>query len=335
VAKSSIILSLAIVFAACGSSGQDDARPGPSASASGYPSSDAAESASSAPSGEKPTLTFKKLGKEVAKFDLDAMLAKIPAETITQFDPYYSKEKSYRAVPLVRVLDLAFPNDKISEVEYVLRAKDGYTVPMRGSLATEPGAYIAFEDVNVPGWEPIGQQKANPAPFYLIWAKNEQQNLDTHPRPYELATIEIAKFEEVFPHTAPTGIAEGEPARRGFEIFKEQCVLCHAINREGGRVGPDLNVPQSVVEYRPAEQIKAYIKNPLTFRYSQMPPHPNLSEAQLDDVVAYFTAMKDRKSDPDATSHPATAPPPKPAPSAKAKPPPGPVDPFDTFGHRR
>jgi cytochrome c1 len=40
--------------------------------------------------------------------------------------------------------------------------------------------------------------------------------------------------------------------------------------------------------------------NPLTFRYSQMPPHPKLSEKDLDDIVAYFTAMKDRKNDPDA-----------------------------------
>ncbi len=222
-----------------------------------------------------------------------------------QLDPYYSREKRYHAVPFARVLDLAFPGIAIANEEYVLRAKDGYTVPMRGALATEPGAYLAFEDVDVPGWEPIGEQKANPAPFYLVWAKKEQANLDTHPRPYQLAVIEIAPFETVFPHTAPEGIAAGEPAQRGFRIFKDQCILCHAINREGGRVGPDLNVPQSVVEYRPVDQIRAYIKNPLTFRYSQMPPHPSLSDGDLDDIVAYFEAMKTRKHDPDAAAAPA------------------------------
>jgi mono/diheme cytochrome c family protein len=257
---------------------------------------------------EAPSLVFRKLGKPVTTLTLETIVAKIPPETVTQYDPYYQREKHYRAVPLADVLELAFPNENLATDEYVLRAKDGYTVPMRGSLATEPGAYIAFEDLDVPGWEPIGERKANPAPFYLVWSKKEQANLDTHPRPYQLAAIEIAPFEDVFPHTAPKGIAEGEPARRGFAIFKEQCILCHAINREGGRVGPDLNVPQSIVEYRPKDQIKAYIKNPLTFRYSAMPPHPKLSDSDLDDIVAYFTAMKDRKNDPDAAASKGAAP---------------------------
>ena len=257
------------------------------------------------------------MGVEVKKLTLAEILAKLPAETITQFDPYYNREKTFRAVPFARVLDLAFDSLDLRKQEYVLRAKDGYTVPMRGELASELGAFLAFEDTEAPGWEPIGQQRANPGPFYLIWAKKEQANLETHPRPYQLASIEIARFEDVFPKTVPTGIAEGEAARRGFDTFRGQCILCHAINREGGRVGPELNVPQSIVEYRPIEQIKAYIKNPLTFRYSQMPPHPSLSDRDLDDLVLYFTAMKDRKQDADASAS-AMPSPSAPVPSSSA-----------------
>jgi len=75
-------------------------------------------------------------------------------------------------------------------------------------------------------------------------------------------------------------------------------MACHAINGEGGTVGPDLNVPQSIVEYRPVPQIKAYVRDPATFRYGNMPAHPDLSGADLDALVAYFRAMKDRKHDP-------------------------------------
>jgi hypothetical protein len=32
-----------------------------------------------------------------------------------------------------------------------------------------------------------------------------------------------------------------------------------------------------------------------------MPSHPGLSDADLDALVAYFTAMKDRKHDPGRT----------------------------------
>jgi len=87
-------------------------------------------------------------------------------------------------------------------------------------------------------------------------------------------------------------------ARAGYDIFRGECIACHAINREGGTVGPELNVPQSIVEYRPAEQIKAYIRDPATFRYTSMPAHPHLSDQQLDALLAYFTAMKALKHDP-------------------------------------
>ena len=63
-------------------------------------------------------------------------------------------------------------------------------------------------------------------------------------------------------------------------------------------MGPDLNVPLSIVEYRPALQIKAFIREPQSFRYTSMPPHPHLSEAQLDALLAYFRAMKELKRDP-------------------------------------
>ena len=78
----------------------------------------------------------------------------------------------------------------------------------------------------------------------------------------------------------------------------DESLTLHQV--EWRRVGPDLNVPQSIVEYRPAEQVKAYILNPTTFRYSNMPAHDYLKPADLDALVAYFTAMKDRKHDPGA-----------------------------------
>ena len=70
------------------------------------------------------------------------------------------------------------------------------------------------------------------------------------------------------------------------------------MNGEGGSVGPDLNVPRSIVEYRPADQIKAYVRNPQSFRYTSMPAHPHLTDADLDALVAYFSHMSEHKRDP-------------------------------------
>ena len=58
-------------------------------------------------------------------------------------------------------------------------------------------------------------------------------------------------------------------------------------------------MPQSIVEYRPRAQIRAYIRDPREFRYGVMPAHRDLSEAQLDALIAYFEAMAQRKHDPE------------------------------------
>jgi len=45
------------------------------------------------------------------------------------------------------------------------------------------------------------------------------------------------------------------------------------------------------------EQIKAYVRDPASFRYTSMPAHPDLSSDELDGLIAYFRAMSTRKHD--------------------------------------
>lgn len=248
----------------------------------------------------RATLTFIDEGRPQATIPLKTLTQRIQVDEVRGYDPYYKKDKRFRALPLARVLALGFPERRsLDDVELVFRAADGYAAYFRGALATEAGAYVAFEDLDVAGWEPIGPQRANPGPFYLVWSKPEQADLETHPRPWQLAKIEIVRFEVAYPHTKPPGErGPDDPAMRGYAIFRERCFKCHAMNREGGRVGPDLNVPRNILEYRPEEQVRAYIRDPSTFRYGNMPPHPDLGDAGLDALIAYLGAMKDRKHDP-------------------------------------
>ncbi len=283
--------------------GASSCAPCSSASATPGGTSSAAPSASS-PVDVAATIAFRREGAEVRTLSLRELAEKVPPQVVTAYDPYYNREKRFRALPIAAVLAQGFAGqaDRLVEAEFVLRAKDGYTVAMRGSRLLEGGGFLAFEDVEVPGWEPIGPQRANPAPFYFIWSRKEQASLETHPRPWQLAAIEIVRFEDAFPKTVPTGLAEADPGWKGFALYKEQCVHCHAINRQGGRVGPELNVPKNVTEYRPVDQIKAYIKNPLELRYSAMPPHPSLTDENLDQLIAYLRAMSERKQDGDAAA---------------------------------
>lgn len=250
-------------------------------------------------------LRFVRDGAPVRTVDLAALKANCRVQTVAIDDPYYRRRKSFLACPLADVLRFGFgePLGTLAGKSFVLRARDGYAKPAAGARLVEPGGYLAFADAertqgDQPGWEPIDRKQADPGPFYLVWAGPQQADPNQYPWPYQLTTIEIVDLDSLYPHTVPRGSAPDSPAQAGYRIFRSECIACHAINREGGTVGPDLNVPLSIVEYRPAEQIKAYVRDPAAFRYTSMPAHPDLSDQQLNALIAYFTAMRALKYDP-------------------------------------
>ncbi len=247
-------------------------------------------------------LAFKDGEKTVGTVTLTTMLASLPVEEVAAFDPYYQHDKKWRAISIENILRAGFnkePNTLVED-EFVLRAEDGFAAYFPGRRLLEGGAYVAFKDLNGTDWEPIGPRKDNPGPFYLVWSRKEQQDLETHARPWQLASIELVSFDSQFPHVRPEKISADAPASRGFQTFRVQCLPCHAINRAGGKVGPELNVPRNILEYRDAATIRAFVKDPLSFRYTVMPAHPKMTSAELDELIAYFNVMKTQKYDKDA-----------------------------------
>ena len=63
------------------------------------------------------------------------------------------------------------------------------------------------------------------------------------------------------------------------------------MNQQGGKVGPDLNAPQSIVSYRSQNMIREFIRNPSRYRYTRMPDHQDLDDRALDELLAYFWFM--------------------------------------------
>jgi cytochrome c2 len=134
----------------------------------------------------------------------------------------------------------------------------------------------------------------------MVWTGVDASAAHERPWPYQLATIEIASIERAFARAAPTGLATDTPAWRGFERFVSECIACHSMNGEGGRVGPELNVPMSIVEYHDPAQLMLFIRDPERFRHTSMPAHLHLEPHDLEDLIAYFRAMSERKDDPSA-----------------------------------
>lgn len=223
-------------------------------------------------------------------------------------DPYHARRMRYRALPMRCVLDQGFADRGgaagIAGQSLLLRARDGYTRPAEAALVADEEAQLAFAEVALapepgdpPRFSPIDRRRVDPAPFYLVWTGSARNDPHEHPWPYQLVTIELARFEDRFPHTAPSGLPRADAGWRGYALFQHHCSACHAINGEGGQVGPELNVPKSIVEYRPRAQIRAYVRDPQATRYTSMPSHPGLSDADLDALLAYFDAMRTRKFD--------------------------------------
>ena len=260
-----------------------------------------------APRADGRELRFLRDGEEIRRLDLEALVEAGGVETVTVEDPYYETRKTFRAIPLGKVVGAGFgePLRSLRGRELLFRALDGYVKPAALETIEEGGGYLAFADADHaagadPGWQPIDRRQVDPGPFYVVWTGEGRNDPHRYPWPYQLAAIEAVSFESRYPHTVPAGLAREAAAWRGYDLFRRECFSCHSINGEGGTVGPELNVPRSIVEYRPVDQLKDFIRDPRSFRHTSMPAHPHLSDADLDALVAYFDAMKSRKHDPGA-----------------------------------
>ena len=245
-------------------------------------------------------------------FTLDELKRALPTDTArVAHDPAYEgRAKRYAGFPLERLLALAGVRASGGEVLYFV-ASDGYRATM-AEPATDPRVrgVVAFADLDAPdGWEPVkhGARSVSPAPFYLVWSGDSTAL--RRPWPFQLARIEVVDPRQKFSRIYPTGVADDDPVARGFRAFAieshggDQCVACHALNRQGGNVGPELNVPRNITEYRDEATLASFIRNSRAFRAgSAMPPFEGkLTGQELADILAYLRWMRGHKVALDST----------------------------------
>ena len=216
-------------------------------------------------------------------------------------DPVYHRDMHYRAVPLRSLLSGLAAD---AHVQFV--ATDGFTGEVPAHLVVDAGrttGWLAIEPEGHP-WSPVAPGKPSAGPFYVVWTNPSAAGVGREQWPFQVATIRVtSNVDTRFPAMLPDpALPSDAPARRGFAVFKKDCITCHTLNGQGdARLGPDLNIPYGPTEYLGTAYLKKLVRNPQDLRHwpeAKMPAFDRrtLSDADLDDLVAYLSHMASRRS---------------------------------------
>jgi cytochrome c2 len=251
-------------------------------------------------------LRFARHGEVVASRNLTALRAAVDAQTLTVFEPYEAREIAFRALPFADVLDRVFTPSWRDEEELLFTCRDGYqpTVPVKRAL--EHRAWLAFErreaDFSIRKLESGRHQHVPLGPFYLIW-----ENLDDpvvraegdYGWPYQLVGVELVRARDRFPRMSPPEGA-GALVHTGYTAFRMYCSRCHAMNGEGGAIGPELNAAGQEVGGRDPAWLRRWIDDPSRFvpnaRMPALDPGLRDRDHTLDALIAYLRAMAHQES---------------------------------------
>ena len=216
-------------------------------------------------------------------------------------DVSYHDDRTYRAVPMKALLE-GTPAD--ANLQFV--AEDGFAADIPAALILDghgAEAWLAVEPDDA-HWPQLQGKDHGAGPFYLVWLHPEAGNIGPEQWPYQIASVKVMPGPaERFPAMNPAANASTK-VKHGFAVFQRNCITCHTLNGQGdAKLGPDLNIPYSPTEYLQAGYLRKLIRNPQDLRHwpqAKMPAfRPEvLSDADLDDLVAYLKHMSTHKPKP-------------------------------------
>jgi len=84
--------------------------------------------------------------------------------------------------------------------------------------------------------------------------------------------------------------AGGMAAGNRPQLFNTMCVACHTLGGQGGQVGPALD---GVGSRRDAAYLRQWLEDPLGVKPDARMPKLPLTDAQIDEMVAFLSQQKD------------------------------------------
>jgi len=212
-------------------------------------------------------------------------------------DPVYHKNKRFNALPLKDILEKysSMKRMNAADLKVVFECEDGYKPEMPLEKLLSAKAYLAVSDADAPkgrAWEFLSKngQETKMEPFYVVYEGVSAEDV-SYKWPYNLVKIHLAPLHENDAALKP----KDESALAGYEIFKSRCQTCHAINKIGGKMGPELNYPKSVTEYWKTDDLKAFIQNPASYRNEVKMPNLGIKPEEATEIVKYLSYMSEHK----------------------------------------
>ena len=247
-----------------------------------------------------PSLDFL-LGEESPKkYSLNQLKSELEEHELSIYDPEYKKDKKYKGFLFNDVLNLVFgPNYQQENWTGVsFSALDGYKAVVDLNNFYEPDAYLVFADLEHENWEVIPNHGEDTvAPFYLVWTKAEKIPKNGFSWPWQIASVSLIRVQDKYTSITPDEEKVSPAVYAGYKLFMLRCTSCHALGGVGGFIGPDLNKPKNILEYRSEEIVRAFIVESSSYRISKMPDFKDLSTEQVDQLIAYLNHLKMEKSE--------------------------------------
>lgn len=235
------------------------------------------------------------VGSKEKKISLSDLVSRFGDKTIEVDDYYLLRKMRYRAIPMVPLLK-SLAAEAVQYDEIVFRCADGYLAHVTradfdaGKLANFHLAY-GEDGTRFKSKIPQGKAEISPEPFYAV--ATDKASFKALSWPYEVVAIELVDFKTKFPALYFTGMGDHSEAAKGFAVFRKECLKCHSLNLQGGDIGPELNIPRNITEYRDKTFLKAFIRNASSFRAkSKMPSFEHLKDTEIVEVITYLKAMR-------------------------------------------
>jgi mono/diheme cytochrome c family protein len=105
------------------------------------------------------------------------------------------------------------------------------------------------------------------------------------PKPEEIATVS-SKAAADTKTAAPAKTVEKGNAEHGHELYTSNCAMCHQPSRSG--LPPVFPSLLGIVEKDGEGKVRKVAKEGIADAKPPMPPHPNLTEDDLNDLIAFL-----------------------------------------------